>query len=119
MFDNLVEEIGEENVLQVIRYNESNYVLASKSLEENRPNLYWTPYVAHCIDLILEEIGKLPLLRKTIQGEVSLIDFIYNRSITLSLLRQFTNKRELVRHITKHLLHLIYHYKDFIKRMES
>lgn len=47
MFDNLVEEIGEENVLQVIRYNESNYVLASKSLEDNRPNLYCTPYVAH------------------------------------------------------------------------
>jgi len=73
-----VEEIGEENVIQVITDNRINYVLADKLLEEKRPHLYWTPCVAHCIDLMLENIEKLPLIKKTIQREVNLIDFIYS-----------------------------------------
>jgi len=57
MLDYLVEEIGEENVVQIITNNGSNYVLVGKFLKEKRPHLYWTPYVAHCIDLMLEDIG--------------------------------------------------------------
>jgi len=48
---------------------------------------------------MLESIRKLPLMRKTIQRGVSLVGFIYIHSSTLSLLRQFTNKRELVRYV--------------------
>jgi len=66
MLDSLVEEIGEENVFQLIIDNGNNYVLVGKLLEEKMPHLYWTPCVAHCIDLMLEDIGKLPLIKKTI-----------------------------------------------------
>ena len=48
MLDSLMEEIGEENVVQVITDNGSNYVLAGKLLEEKRSHLYWNPCVAHC-----------------------------------------------------------------------
>jgi len=98
MLDSLVEEIGEENVVQVITYNGSNYVLAGKLLQEKRSHLYWISCAAHCIDLMIEDIGKLPLIKNTIQRGVSLVGFIYSHSSSLSLLRQFTNKRELVRH---------------------
>jgi len=98
MLDNLVEEIGEENVVQVITDSGSNYVLAGKLLQEKRSHLYCTPCAAHCIDLMLEDIGKLPSIKKTIQREAGLVGFIYSHSSSLSLLRQFTNKRELVRH---------------------
>lgn len=47
---------------------------------------------------MLEDIGKLPLIKMTIQRGISLVGFIYSHSSTLSLLRHFTNKRELVRH---------------------
>jgi len=47
---------------------------------------------------MLEDIIKLPLIKKTIQRGVSIVGFIYSHSSTLSLLRQFTNKRKLVRH---------------------
>jgi len=56
MLDTLVEEIGEENVVQVIIDNGSNYVLVDKLLEEKRPNLFWTPCATYCIDFILEDI---------------------------------------------------------------
>ncbi|XP_006589897.1 uncharacterized protein LOC114371387 [Glycine soja] len=72
LFDATVEEVGEENVVQVVTDNGSNYVLA--------------------------DIGKLPLIRKTIRRAINLVGFIYAYSSTLSLLRNFTHKRELVRH---------------------
>ena len=57
--DVVVEEIGEENVVQVITNNASNYVNVGMRLMEKMRRLWWTPCVAHCIDLMLEDIGKL------------------------------------------------------------
>ncbi|RVX13225.1 hypothetical protein CK203_018093 [Vitis vinifera] len=57
--EEVVEEIGEENVVQVITDNASNYVNAGMRLMERRRRLWWTPCAAHCIDLMLEDIGKL------------------------------------------------------------
>ncbi|XP_020979180.1 uncharacterized protein LOC110271879 [Arachis ipaensis] len=98
LLDGIVEEIGEQNVVQVVTDNGSNYVLAGKLLMEKRPNLFWTPCAAHCLDLMLEDIGKLPLIQKTIKSAISLVSFTYSHSSTLSMLRQFTNGKELVRH---------------------
>jgi len=69
-----------QNVVRVITNNGSNYMLVGKLLEEKRPHLYWTPCVSHCIDLMVEDIGKLPLIKKTIQTGVSLVVFIYSHS---------------------------------------
>ncbi|XLT73595.1 hypothetical protein HN873_030021, partial [Arachis hypogaea] len=85
-------------LLDVIIDNGSNYVLAGKLLMEKRPNLFWTPCAAHCLDLMLEDIGKLPLIQKTIKSVISLVSFTYSHSSTLSMLGQFTNGKELVRH---------------------
>nr|KYP48765.1 hypothetical protein KK1_029567 [Cajanus cajan] len=98
LLDSIVEEIGEEKVVQVITDNGSNYVLAGRLLEEKRKKIYWTPCAAHCIDLMLEDIGKLPHIKKTIQRAISLVGFIYSHSSTLSMLRFFSEGRELVRH---------------------
>ncbi|RVW39067.1 hypothetical protein CK203_084128 [Vitis vinifera] len=57
--DEVVEEIGEDNVVQVITDNASNYVNAGMRLMEKKRRLWWTPCAAHCIDLMLENIGKL------------------------------------------------------------
>ncbi|RVX06268.1 hypothetical protein CK203_027563 [Vitis vinifera] len=57
--DEVVEEIGEENVVQVITDNASNYVNVGMRLMEKMRKLWWTPCAAHCIDLMLEDIGKL------------------------------------------------------------
>ncbi|XP_027350930.1 uncharacterized protein LOC113861986 isoform X1 [Abrus precatorius] len=98
LLDSFVEEIGEKNVVQVVTDNGSNYVLAGKLLQAKRPHLFWTPCAAHCIDLILEDIGKIPRVKRTIQRGVTLVGFIYNHSLTLNIMRKFTNKAELVRY---------------------
>ncbi|GKV09693.1 hypothetical protein SLEP1_g21152 [Rubroshorea leprosula] len=60
LLDALVERTGEKNVIQVVIDNGSNYVSVGKLLQAKRKNLFWTPCAAHCVDLILEDIGKLP-----------------------------------------------------------
>ena len=58
LLDEVVEEVGASNVVQIITDNASNYVLAGKMLEEKHKTILWTPCAAHCIDLMLEDICK-------------------------------------------------------------
>lgn len=60
LLDAVIEEIGEELVVQVVTDNVSGYKAASALLMEKRKGLYWTPCAAHCIDLMLKKIGDLP-----------------------------------------------------------
>jgi hypothetical protein len=52
--DEIVMLVGETNVVQMITDNASNYVLDGEMLETK----YKIPCVAHCIDLVLEDICK-------------------------------------------------------------
>ena len=72
-------------------------MLAGKLLEAKRPNLYWTPCAAHCIDLILEDIGKIPRIAKTLEMAIQLTGYIYNHGGVLNMMREYTKQRELVR----------------------
>ncbi|RVX08178.1 hypothetical protein CK203_017670 [Vitis vinifera] len=87
-----VEEIGEENVVQVITDNASNYVNAGMRLMEKRSRLWWTPCAAHCIDLMLEDIGKLNVHATTLSRARQVVKFIYGHTWTtvplVSVLRE-------------------------------
>ncbi|KAK3225991.1 hypothetical protein Dsin_005853 [Dipteronia sinensis] len=60
LLDSVIEEVGEDLVVQVVTDNASNYKKAGEMLMEKRKRLWWTPCAAHCIDLMLEKIGSLP-----------------------------------------------------------
>ncbi|KAL2320021.1 hypothetical protein Fmac_028990 [Flemingia macrophylla] len=98
LLNSFVEEIGEKNVVQVVTDNESNYDMAGKILQTVRPHLFWTPCAAHCLDLMLEDIGKIPKVKKVILRGIKLVGYIYNHTLTLNTIRKYTNKVELVRH---------------------
>lgn len=48
--------------------------------------------------MILEDIGKLKRVQKTIKRGISLVGFFYNHTLALNIMRKYTNKSELVRH---------------------
>nr|KYP35509.1 hypothetical protein KK1_043451 [Cajanus cajan] len=95
LLNSFVEEIGEKNVVQVVTDNGSNYVMAGKILQTVRPHLFWTPCAAHCLDLMLEDIGKIPKVKRVIQRGIKLVGYIYNHTLTLNTMRKYTNKVEL------------------------
>ncbi|CAH1430634.1 unnamed protein product [Lactuca virosa] len=96
MLDGMVDEIGKENVVQVVTDNASNYVKAGTMLEVIRPHLYWT-HCAHCIDLMLEDIGKIPKMQNTLKGAMFYNGYIYNHVGIVNMMRRFTNQRNLYR----------------------
>ena len=60
------------NVVHVITDNASNYVLFAKLLEEKHKTIFWTPCVAHCIYLMLKDIGKLDWVKNTVDHAKSI-----------------------------------------------
>ncbi|XP_077245531.1 uncharacterized protein LOC143885307 [Tasmannia lanceolata] len=96
LLDSVVEEVGEENVVQVITDSAAAYVRAGELLMEKRKKLFWSPCAAHCIDLMLEDVGKLPTHAETIAKARMITVYIYNHSWVLHLMRKHT-KGELTR----------------------
>ncbi|XP_052176485.1 uncharacterized protein LOC127790825 [Diospyros lotus] len=95
--DKCIEQVGPQNVVQVVTDNAANNMGAAKLLKVKRPNIFWTSCATHTINLILESIGKLPRYKKVIDQAKSLTIFIYAHHKTLSLMRSFTKKRDIVR----------------------
>jgi hypothetical protein len=100
LLDEFIREVGPQHVVQVIMDNATNYVVVGRMLMQRYPTLFWTPCVAHCIDLILEDMRKIPYIRDIVESAKSITKFIYNHAYVLSLMRRFTNIRELVLAIT-------------------
>ncbi|KAL6498583.1 hypothetical protein OROHE_026524 [Orobanche hederae] len=95
--DEVIDEVGENNVIQIITDNASNCKNAGKRIMEARKSLWWTPCAAHCIDLMLEDIAKLKIFEEVIENAKKVVKFIYGHGTILALMRKHTNDKELLR----------------------
>ena len=83
----MIKEVSEENVVQIFIDNGSTFVKAEKLLMKKH-NLYWTPCVAHCIDLMFEDIGNRESVFDLITNARKIINFIYNHDWLLATMRK-------------------------------
>ena len=83
----MIEEVGEANVMQIVTDNGSAFMKAGKLLMK-KYNLYWTPCVAHCIDLMFEDIGKRESVSDLITNARNITNFIYNHGWLLATMRK-------------------------------
>jgi len=74
--DDFIKEAREKNVVQIITDNASNYVLVGKMLESKYKSIFWTPCVAHCIDLMLEDIGKVEWVKNIVEHAKCITKYI-------------------------------------------
>lgn len=94
-----------------------------KYLEAKRKHLFWTPCASQCIDLMLEDIGKMPKVKKTIQRGISVVGFIYNDTVPLELMVKFTSNTVLIRQgVTRYAtsfltLQRLHNQKNNLRRM--
>ncbi|RWR76251.1 hypothetical protein CKAN_00468500 [Cinnamomum micranthum f. kanehirae] len=70
LIEKFVERIGEANVVQIVTDSAAANVLAGKFLEAKFAHLYWTPCAAHCLDLMLEDIFKIPSLKRAFERAI-------------------------------------------------
>ncbi len=102
LLNEFIQEIGAQHVVQFITDNAANYVAAGRMLMSKYPTIFWTPCATHCLDLLLEDLGKIDWIRDAIDSAKSITKFIYNHSSVLSLMRRFTGNKELIRPATTH-----------------
>ncbi|CAN6579016.1 unnamed protein product [Malus baccata var. baccata] len=84
--DKCVEEIGPQNVIQVVTDNASNNMAAANMMKKKRPNMFWTSW-----------IGNLPRFKGVIDKAKAFTIFIYAHHKTLALMRKHTKKRDIIR----------------------
>ncbi|CAA0807048.1 hAT transposon superfamily protein [Striga hermonthica] len=84
-------------VVQVVTDNASNNMAAKNMLSVVRPNIFWSSCATHTINLMLEGIGKMKKFKSIVDQAKSLTIFIYAHHKTLSLMRKFTKKRDIIR----------------------
>ncbi|CAD6247176.1 unnamed protein product [Miscanthus lutarioriparius] len=97
LVDKVIEEIGPDNVVQVVTGNASNNMGAKRLLEEKRPHIFWTSCAAHTINLMLQGIGNMTRFKKVVDQAKAFIIFVYGHTRTLECLRYFTEGKEVVR----------------------
>ena len=88
LLKNVIKEVGVDNVVQIVTNNRSMFVKTWKVLMK-KFNLYWIPCVAHCIDLMFEDIGKRPSIANMICSDHKITYFIYNHGWLLSEVRKY------------------------------
>ncbi|PIA40710.1 hypothetical protein AQUCO_02400047v1 [Aquilegia coerulea] len=84
--DAVVDEVGEENVIQVIIDNAANMKNVGKRLMEKRNQGGG-----------LRDIGKMKVFKETLDAAKNAIKFIYGHSIILAMMREFKGNKEIIR----------------------
>ncbi|KAK3119406.1 hypothetical protein QOZ80_9BG0719220 [Eleusine coracana subsp. coracana] len=92
-----IVKVGEANVVQVVIDNASNNMAAKDLLYVERPNIFWSSCATHTINLMLEGIGKMKKFKTIVDQAKALTIFIYSHHRTLTLMRKYTKKRDIIR----------------------
>lgn len=129
IFDQVVREIGPENVVQFVTDIDEEHKRAGTALQQRYGTFFWSPCAAHCIDLILETFSNqsfFPFIDETLKKARNVTKFIYNNASILSMMRkEFTNGHDLCRagitRFASHFLslHCLLKFKKEVRQMFS
>jgi hypothetical protein len=70
--------VGENNVVQVITDNSSNYKKADRYLTNKYLHIAWQPCLAHTINLVFKTIGEFPDNESIIDSAKLIARWLYN-----------------------------------------
>lgn len=74
-------------MVHVVTDNGANFKAAGRILMERIPTLFWTPCAAHCLDLLLEDLGKIKDFSSCINDAKKVSRFIYKHGRILDMMR--------------------------------
>ncbi|XP_019434728.1 PREDICTED: uncharacterized protein LOC109341306 [Lupinus angustifolius] len=97
LFIELVEFVGVNNVVHLVTDNAANYKVAGAMLNEKFLSIYWSPCAAHCLNLILGDIGKMDHVSTLAKSASDITKFVYNHGFLLAWLRKRRGWKEIIR----------------------
>jgi len=87
LLEKQVDKIGKEYVVQVVTDNGVNFKAAGRILMERIPHLFWTPCAAHCLNLMLQDIGEIKDFCTAINEAKKVCRFLYKHDRLLDQTR--------------------------------
>ncbi|KAI3975136.1 hypothetical protein MKX01_038464 [Papaver californicum] len=96
MFNEVIGEVGAENVVQVVTDNAPNYKCAGKLLME-QTKIFWTPCAAHCVNSMCKEISEVKKITEVVMKCRRITVFMYNDNTVLHMMRKFIGGGDLTR----------------------
>ncbi|XP_028799495.1 uncharacterized protein LOC114754824 [Neltuma alba] len=96
LFLEMVTFVGVDNVVHLVTDNAANYKAAGRLLTDKHPSIYWSPCVAHCLNLILADIGKMGIVTSLASRASKVSKFIYNHAFLLAWLRKREGWKEII-----------------------
>ncbi|XP_071917038.1 uncharacterized protein [Coffea arabica] len=97
LFVEIVEMVGSKNVVHLVTDNASNYKAAGTLLNERYPTICWSSCAAHCINLILKDIGEMGTVKSLVSLASTVTVFVYNHKYVLNWLRKTDGWKEIIR----------------------
>ena len=80
-----IDEVGAENVVLVVTDNASVCSAAGQLLQKTYPKIIWVGCLAHCLDLLVKDICKLPWAAEAMELAKAIVKFIKRHHKTSSL----------------------------------
>ena len=87
LFDEVVTWVGPKNIVHMVTDNASNYVSTGKLFCEKYKIISWSPCAAHCLNLVLQDMGDMPHVDRLKKCASKIIVFIYNHVALIAWLR--------------------------------
>ncbi|RWR91010.1 hypothetical protein CKAN_02014600 [Cinnamomum micranthum f. kanehirae] len=94
-----VEEEYKETVDWIITEkidNDASMKKAGMILMQQRPNIFWSPCAAHCLDLMIEDIAKRKMIKGVILKAKKITNFIYHSNRLIAMMKKYTENHELL-----------------------
>ncbi len=82
-----IREVGANSVIQVVTNSAAVCKATSRLVEQEFSWITWTPCTPHCLDLLLEDVGKLPWAAEVVAEAKAVVKFITNHHRSQALFR--------------------------------
>lgn len=96
LFDEVIQEVGPENVVQIIADRNINYGSIDKLIMQNYSTIFWSPCASFCINSMLDDFSKIDWVNQCICQAQTITRFIYNNKWVLDFMRKYMAGQELV-----------------------
>ncbi|XP_038995722.1 uncharacterized protein LOC120120036 [Hibiscus syriacus] len=97
LFSEVVEWVGAEHVVHIVTDNAANYVAAGKLIQEKYDTIFWSPYAAHCLNLLLKDFSSMPHVADLASKASNITIFVYNHMVFLYWMRKREGWKEIER----------------------
>jgi hypothetical protein len=82
-----IREVGANSVIQVVTNSATICKATGRLVEQEFSWITWTPCTPHCLDLLLEDVGKLPWVTEVVIKAKAVVKFITNHHWSQALFR--------------------------------